>query len=58
MCVDSKAINKVAIKYRHPISRLEDILNEFHGSKVFSKVGLRSGYYRLESGKVMNVKLP
>ncbi|GJU97435.1 putative reverse transcriptase domain-containing protein, partial [Tanacetum coccineum] len=47
MCIDYRELNKLTVKNRYPLSRINDLFDQLQGSGVYSKIDLRSGYHQL-----------
>ncbi|GJQ97293.1 putative reverse transcriptase domain-containing protein [Tanacetum coccineum] len=47
MCIDYRELNKLTVKNRYPLSRIDDLFDQLQGSSMYSKINLRSGYHQL-----------
>ncbi|GKC66594.1 putative reverse transcriptase domain-containing protein [Tanacetum coccineum] len=47
MCIDYRELNKLTLKNRYPLSRIDDLFDQLQGSSVYSKIELRFGYHQL-----------
>jgi len=49
LCIDYRQLNKVTIKNRYPLSRIDDLMDQLVGARVFSKIDLRLGYHQIKA---------
>ncbi|GJR14767.1 putative reverse transcriptase domain-containing protein [Tanacetum coccineum] len=47
ICIDYRELNKLTVKNRYPLPRIDDLFDQFQGSNIYSKIDLRSGYHQL-----------
>jgi hypothetical protein len=55
MCIDYKELNKLKVKNKYPLPRIDDLFDQLQGASWFSKIDLRSGYHQL---KVRDADVP
>ncbi|GKD33670.1 putative reverse transcriptase domain-containing protein [Tanacetum coccineum] len=51
MCIDYQELNKLTVKNRYPLPRIDDLFDQLQGSSIYSKIDLRSGYHQLRVRK-------
>ena len=47
LCIDYRQLNRVTIKNRYPLPRIDDLFVQLRGARVYSKIDLRTGYHQL-----------
>ncbi|GJZ87155.1 putative reverse transcriptase domain-containing protein [Tanacetum coccineum] len=51
ICINYQELNKLTVKNRYPLPRIDDLFDQLQGSSVYSKIDLRSGYHQLRGNK-------
>ena len=52
LCIDYRRLNRVTIKNRYPLPRIDDLFDQLRGERVYSKIDLSTGYHQLRVREV------
>ena len=55
LCIDYRQLNRVTVKNRYPLLRIDDFFDQLRGARVYSKIDLRTSYHQL---RVREVDIP
>ena len=47
LCIDYRALNKITVKNRYPLPRIDDLIDQLQGARYFTKIDLKSGYHQV-----------
>ena len=56
LCIDYRQLNRVTIKNRYPLPRIDDLFDQLRGARVYSKIEIRTGYHQLRVRETDNPK--
>ena len=55
LCIDYRQLNRVTVKNRYPLPRIDDLFDQLRGARAYSKIDLRTGYHQL---RVREIDIP
>ena len=56
LCIDYRQLNKVTIKNRYPLPRIDDLFNQLRGARVYFKIDLLTGYHQLKVRRQISLR--